>query len=59
MLLDDPLSAVDPHVAKRLYNDVIRGLLEDRAVVLVTHHPHFMRDADKILYLGMLLRCWL
>lgn len=33
MLLDDPLSAVDPHVAKRLYNDVIRGMMKHKAVV--------------------------
>ena len=36
-LLDDPLSAVDPHVAKKLFNVCLRGYLREKAVVLVTH----------------------
>ena len=37
ILLDDPLSAVDPEVASRLFFDCIRGFLKDKLVVLVTH----------------------
>ncbi|KZS94266.1 hypothetical protein SISNIDRAFT_454002 [Sistotremastrum niveocremeum HHB9708] len=39
VLLDDPLSAVDSHTARILYDKVFRGpLLKNRTVVLVTHH---------------------
>lgn len=38
VLLDDPLSAVDAHVAKHLVDNVLKGkLLEGRSIVLVTH----------------------
>ncbi|PPQ62804.1 hypothetical protein CVT24_000498 [Panaeolus cyanescens] len=39
VLLDDPLSAVDSHTSRFLYERLLRGpLLEHRTVVLVTHH---------------------
>ncbi|KAJ7695669.1 hypothetical protein B0H17DRAFT_1158809 [Mycena rosella] len=39
VLLDDPLSAVDSHTARFLYDRLLRGpLLANRTVVLVTHH---------------------
>ncbi|KAK7677231.1 hypothetical protein QCA50_019825 [Cerrena zonata] len=39
LLLDDPLSAVDSHTARFLYERLLRGpLLKHRTVVLVTHH---------------------
>ena len=37
ILLDDPLSAVDPEVAKRIFEDCIKGALKDKIVILVTH----------------------
>ena len=36
-LLDDPLSAVDPKVAGKLFEGAITGLLSSKCVVLVTH----------------------
>jgi ATP-binding cassette, subfamily C (CFTR/MRP), member 1 len=37
-LLDDPLSAVDPHVASAIYNQCVLGAVaEGKCVVLVTH----------------------
>lgn len=36
-LLDDPLSAVDAHVGRHLFDKCIRGLLGGRTRVLVTH----------------------
>ena len=50
-LLDDPLSAVDPQVAKKLFSGCIRGYLKEKAVLLVTHHVSFLDRVDKILVL--------
>ena len=39
MLLDDPLSAVDSHTGRHLYEKCLKGpLLKNRTVILVTHH---------------------
>ncbi|THH23155.1 hypothetical protein EUX98_g8019 [Antrodiella citrinella] len=39
VLLDDPLSAVDSHTSRFLFERLFQGpLLKDRTVVLVTHH---------------------
>ncbi|KAF8345519.1 multidrug resistance-associated ABC transporter [Amanita rubescens] len=39
VLLDDPLSAVDSHTARHLFEKLLCGpLLADRTVILVTHH---------------------
>jgi ATP-binding cassette subfamily C (CFTR/MRP) protein 4 len=36
-LLDDPLSAVDPEVANKIFEGAILGALKDKCVILVTH----------------------
>ncbi|KAG0327991.1 hypothetical protein BGZ99_006490 [Dissophora globulifera] len=50
-LLDDPLSAVDAHVDRHLWRNLIgpSGLLKDKARVLVTHGIHHLKDMDKIV----------
>lgn len=50
-LLDDPLSAVDTHVGKQLFDDCINGYLKQKTVVLVTHQVQYLKDADIILVL--------
>ena len=50
-LLDDPLSAVDPQVAKKLFHFCIRGFLKEKAIVLVTHQISFLNRADEVLLL--------
>lgn len=61
-LLDDPLSAVDAHVGRHLFDEVIgpRGRLAQQKAtrVLVTHQVHFLSDADWIVIVdhGRILR---
>ncbi len=50
-LLDDPLSAVDTRVGKRLFEDCINGYLKDKTRILVTHQVQFLKNADTIWYL--------
>lgn len=49
-LLDDPLSAVDAHVGKHIFEQVIgpQGLLKNKTRVLVTHGVSFLPLVDKI-----------
>ncbi|KAI2474047.1 ATP-binding cassette sub-family C member 4 [Diabrotica virgifera virgifera] len=51
-LLDDPLSAVDIHVSKHLYEKCINGYLANRTRILVTHQVHYLKDADNIIILN-------
>ncbi|KAG2137199.1 ABC protein [Suillus cothurnatus] len=53
-ILDDPLSAVDAHVGKSLFQDAIVGALRNRGitVILVTHAIHFLSQVDYIYTLN-------
>ncbi|OMJ67085.1 hypothetical protein SteCoe_35840 [Stentor coeruleus] len=51
VLLDDPLSSVDPEVGNYMFKKCIRGLLKEKTVVLATHQKKFIPQADKILIL--------
>ncbi|VDK19927.1 unnamed protein product [Anisakis simplex] len=50
-LLDDPLSAVDAHVGKKIFEHLIgpHGLLADKTRIMVTHGLHYLKDADMII----------
>nr|XP_019958522.1 PREDICTED: multidrug resistance-associated protein 1-like isoform X1 [Paralichthys olivaceus] len=50
-LLDDPLSAVDAHVGKHIFDQVIgqKGLLKDKTRVLVTHGLSYLPQVDLII----------
>ncbi|KAG8129111.1 putative ATP-binding cassette sub-family C protein, partial [Naja naja] len=50
-LLDDPLSAVDSHVAKHIFDNVIgpEGALKGKTRILVTHGIHFLPQVDYIV----------
>ncbi|XP_067242984.1 canalicular multispecific organic anion transporter 1 isoform X1 [Chanodichthys erythropterus] len=52
-LLDDPLSAVDSHVGKHLFERVIgpKGLLKNKTRILVTHGISFLPYVDEIVVL--------
>lgn len=47
-LLDDPLSAVDPHVANHIFDKCINGYLKEKTVILITHQLQFIKESDKI-----------
>ncbi|XP_067859323.1 multidrug resistance-associated protein 1 [Heptranchias perlo] len=49
--LDDPLSAVDAHVGRHIFEKVIgpKGLLNGKTRVLVTHGVSFLPQMDRIL----------
>ncbi|XP_037350168.1 ATP-binding cassette sub-family C member 3 [Talpa occidentalis] len=53
-LLDDPLSAVDSHVAKHIFDQVIgpEGVLAGKTRVLVTHGISFLPQVDFIVVLA-------
>nr|XP_023023160.1 probable multidrug resistance-associated protein lethal(2)03659 [Leptinotarsa decemlineata] len=48
-LFDDPLSAVDIHVSKHLYDECINGYLVGKTRILVTHQVHHLKEADHII----------
>ncbi|KAI8344113.1 multi drug resistance-associated protein MRP [Chlamydoabsidia padenii] len=52
-LLDDPLSAVDAHVGKHLFDNVIgpHGLLKNKARILVTHAITHLPLVNRIMML--------
>jgi ABC-type multidrug transport system fused ATPase/permease subunit len=51
-LLDDPLSAVDTHVANGIFHECILGALKNKCVILVTHQLQFLRHSPQILILN-------
>lgn len=48
-LLDDPLSAVDTHVGKDLFEKCIKRYLKNKTVLLATHQLQFLQHADIII----------
>ncbi|XP_053601424.1 ATP-binding cassette subfamily C member 4-like isoform X2 [Plodia interpunctella] len=50
-LLDDPLSAVDAHVGRHLFESCLVGYLRNTTRILVTHQLQFLRDVDQIVIL--------
>lgn len=51
-LLDDPLSAVDAHVGKHLFDEVIgpkARIAQNATRILITHQVHFLETADLII----------
>ncbi|XP_055588089.1 ATP-binding cassette sub-family C member 4-like [Uranotaenia lowii] len=51
-LLDDPLSAVDAHVGKHIYEMCIRDFLADKVCVLVTHQLQYLKDVQHIILMN-------
>ncbi|KAL1513416.1 hypothetical protein ABEB36_002835 [Hypothenemus hampei] len=51
-LLDDPLSAVDAHVGKRIFEECIVNYLKNKCVILVTHQLQYLKDVKTIYLFG-------
>ncbi|XP_025836971.1 probable multidrug resistance-associated protein lethal(2)03659 [Agrilus planipennis] len=51
-LFDDPLSAVDAHVGKELFEGCIVNYLSNKTRILVTHQTQFLKKADLIVILN-------
>ncbi|KAK4801560.1 hypothetical protein SAY86_022047 [Trapa natans] len=48
-IFDDPLSALDAHVARQVFDNCIKGELSKKTRVLVTNQLHFLSQVDKII----------
>uniref|UniRef100_A0A8K9XXT1 ATP-binding cassette, sub-family C (CFTR/MRP), member 12 n=1 Tax=Oncorhynchus mykiss TaxID=8022 RepID=A0A8K9XXT1_ONCMY len=51
ILLDDPLSAVDAHVGKHIFEECIKKTLKGKSIILVTHQLQYLEFCDEILVL--------
>ncbi|XP_056229585.1 multidrug resistance-associated protein 5 isoform X3 [Seriola aureovittata] len=48
-ILDDPLSALDAHVANHIFHNAIRKHLRHNTVIFVTHQLQYLVDCDDII----------
>lgn len=51
VLLDDPLSAVDAHVGKHLFDKAICGLMSTKCRILATHQLHVINKVDRVVWM--------
>lgn len=51
ILMDDPLSAVDAHVGRHIFDHAISGLLRNKCRVLATHQLHVLNKCDRIIWM--------
>lgn len=52
IILDDPLSALDPEVASRLFHECICEFMKGKTRLLVTNQLQFLQYCDNIVALG-------
>ncbi|XP_050370622.1 ABC transporter C family member 12-like isoform X2 [Argentina anserina] len=48
-IFDDPLSALDPHVARQVFNRCIKEELHGKTRVFVTNQLHFLPQVDEVI----------
>lgn len=51
ILMDDPLSAVDAHVGRHIFDSAILGLLKDKCRILATHQLWVLNRCDRIIWM--------
>ena len=49
--MDDPISALDAHVRKSIFDEVFVGLMKNSTRILVTHAVDFIHLADHVVIL--------
>ena len=52
VILDDPLSALDPEVSKLLFEECIQGIMKEKTRILVTNQLNFLQFCDSVIVLG-------
>jgi ATP-binding cassette subfamily C (CFTR/MRP) protein 4 len=50
-IFDDPLSAVDAHVGKHMFDECIVKYLKKKTRILVTHQLQYLRIVNRIIVL--------
>lgn len=51
-IFDDPLSAVDAHVGRHIFENVMMGLLKGRNILLITNQLQYLPHASNIYVLN-------
>ncbi|MCJ1261370.1 hypothetical protein MMC22_001234 [Lobaria immixta] len=51
VIMDDPLSAVDAHVGRHIFDRAICGLMKDKCRILATHQLHVLHRCDRIIWM--------
>ncbi len=51
-LLDDPFSSLDSTTGRKIYDNLIHGVLRYKTCVLVTNHLSYFKNDEKIIVMG-------
>ncbi|XP_055381017.1 probable multidrug resistance-associated protein lethal(2)03659 [Condylostylus longicornis] len=51
-LLDDPLSAVDAHVGKHIFEFCVEEFLKDKICILVTHQLQYLKNVENLVLIN-------
>ncbi len=46
--MDDPVSALDAEVRKKIFQEVFKGVCKEKTQILVTHAVDFLEHCDSI-----------
>ena len=49
IIMDDPISALDPNMRKNIFNKIFLCLMKEKTRILVTHAVDFVHLADHIV----------
>eukprot|EP00927_Polykrikos_kofoidii_P086092 TRINITY_DN9546_c1_g1_i1.p1 TRINITY_DN9546_c1_g1~~TRINITY_DN9546_c1_g1_i1.p1 ORF type:complete len:1386 (-),score=178.73 TRINITY_DN9546_c1_g1_i1:1016-5173(-) len=51
-LLDDPYSALDAHVAQKVHDEAVRGMLKGKTRIVTTNRLEFLKSCDLVVVMG-------